>query len=136
MKKVLLIIGTAVVHIGLIICPDKSTHLKRKGALCANTASYPPAPEVRFRDLDGKDVSLSQYKGRVVFVNFWATWCAPCQAEIPWLIEMQQKYPSKGFTILGVDVDDEGNNEIGRASCRERVKLGGQALPVNYPRRN
>src|SRR5438477_9046020 len=104
MKKVLLIIGTAVVHIGLIICADKLTHVKRKGALCANTASYPPAPEVRFRDLDGKDVSLSQYKGRVVFVNFWATWCAPCQAEIPWLIEMQQKYSSKGFTILSLDV--------------------------------
>src|SRR5881398_679033 len=82
MKKVLLIIGTAVVHIGLIICADKLTHVKRKGALCANTASYPPAPEVRFRDLDGKDVSLSQYKGRVVFVNFWATWCAPGSPEI------------------------------------------------------
>ena len=133
MKKVLLIIGTAVVHIGLIICADKLTHVKRKGALCANTASYPPAPEVRFRDLDGKDVSLSQYKGRVVFVNFWATWCAPCQAEIPWLIEMQQKYSSKGFTILGVDVDYEGNTVVSAYAARERFNVGGQELPVNYP---
>ena len=133
MKKVLLIIGTAVVHIGLIICADKLTHVKRKGALCANTASYPPAPEVRFRDLDGKDVSLSQYKGRVVFVNFWATWCAPCQAEIPWLIEMQQKYSSKGFTILGVDVDDEGNNVVSAYAAKELFNVNGQKLPMNYP---
>src|SRR5207302_9361105 len=107
MKQVLLIIGTAVVHIGLIICADKLTHVKRKGALCANTASYPPAPEVRFRDLDGKDVSLSQYKGRVVFVNFWATWCEPCQVEIPWQIGRASCRERKDFTILAVDLEYE-----------------------------
>ncbi len=47
---------------------------------------------VHFKDLDGKDTSLGDYNGKVVLVNFWATWCDPCREEIPWLIEMQQKY--------------------------------------------
>jgi len=47
---------------------------------------------------------LSQYKGKVVLVNFWATWCDPCYVEIPWLIEMQEKYEAKGFTVLGISM--------------------------------
>ncbi len=76
---------------------------------------------------------LDAYKGKVVLVNFWATWCEPCQVEIPWLIEMQQKYSSKGFTILGVDVDDEGNNTVSAYTAKERFNVNGQKLPMNYP---
>jgi thiol-disulfide isomerase/thioredoxin len=68
----------------------------------------PAAPEVTFKDLDGKDVTLASLKGKVVVVNFWATWCDPCREEIPWLIEFQQKYADKGFTLLGVAMDEEG----------------------------
>jgi glutathione peroxidase-family protein len=53
--------------------------------------------------------------------------------EIPWLIEMQQKYSSKGFVILGVDVDDEGNKEVSAFLAKERFEVNGQKLPMNYP---
>src|SRR5690242_2643769 len=117
MRKVLLIIGTVVVLIGVTVYADRATRLPKdshkslKVDVGSNDAPT-QEPDVTFKDLDGKDVRLDSYKGKVVLVNFWATWCEPCQVEIPWLIEMQQKYSSKGFTILGVDADDEGNNVV------------------------
>lgn len=57
--------------------------------------------------LDGKTISLSDYKGKVILVDFWATWCGPCQAEIPELIKLQSELGPKGFTVLGVSMDDE-----------------------------
>ena len=137
MKKVFLIIGTVVVLIGLTIYADRTTRVKATGrghdVAKAEPVTGSPAPEVTFKDLDGKDVPLNQYKGKVVLVNFWATWCEPCQVEIPWLIEMQQKYASKGFTILGVDVDDEGNNVVSAYTAKERFNVNGEKLPMNYP---
>ena len=116
---------------------DKATRVKldgsASGTVRADANFGTPAPEVTFKDLDGKDVPLSQYKGKVVLVNFWATWCEPCQVEIPWLIEMQQKYSSQGFTILGVDVDDEGNNVVSAYTAKERFNVNGEKLPMNYP---
>jgi thiol-disulfide isomerase/thioredoxin len=58
------------------------------------------------KDGDGKDVKLSDLKGQVVLVNFWATWCGPCRIEIPAFVELQEKYRDKGFRIVGVSVDD------------------------------
>ena len=62
--------------------------------------------------LDGTKASIDQYKGKVVLVNFWATWCQPCKIEIPWLIEFNQKYGPKGLVILGVAMDDEGKKVV------------------------
>jgi len=64
-----------------------------------------PEPDLKLKSVDGKDVSLADYKGKVVFVNFWATWCDPCRVEIPWLIAMQNKYGPKGFTVVGIAMD-------------------------------
>ena len=137
MKKILLIIGTVAVLIGLTIYADRATRLKVKASARdvakADPLTGTPAPEVTFKDLDGKDVPLESYKGKVVLVNFWATWCEPCQIEIPWLIEMQQKYSSRGFTILGVDVDDEGNNIVSAYTAKQRFNVNGEKLPMNYP---
>ena len=58
------------------------------------------------KDLGGKDVKLSSYKGQVILLNFWATWCGPCKIEIPWFNEFQQKYKDKGFVVLGISADD------------------------------
>jgi peroxiredoxin len=64
-----------------------------------------PAPDFALRDLAGHPVSLDDYRGKAVLINFWATWCAPCQEEMPWFIDLQRKYQSQGFTVLGIDND-------------------------------
>ena len=58
------------------------------------------------KDVDGKDVKLASLKGKVVLLDFWATWCGPCKIEIPWFIEFQQKYGKDGLQVVGVSVDD------------------------------
>ncbi len=64
-----------------------------------------PAPAFTLTDLTGQTGALSQYKGQVVMVNFWATWCGPCQQEMPLLDQMYRKYKPAGFTLIGVNVD-------------------------------
>ena len=82
--------------------------------------------------LDGKNVTLADYKGKVVLVDFWATWCDPCRIEIPWLIDLQQKYASRGFVILGVSMDEDGAKAVNPFLANERFDVNGQKLPINY----
>lgn len=91
-----------------------------------------PEPDVTFQNLQGKDVSLASYKGKVVLVNMWGTWCEPCQGEIPTLIQMQKDYSSKGFTILGVATNDDLDRVIPFVHDR-KFDVGGQELTMNYP---
>lgn len=66
------------------------------------------APALSLKDANGKSVKLSDYKGRVVLLDFWATWCTGCKLEIPWFMEFEKKYRTQGLTAVGVAVDDEG----------------------------
>jgi len=65
-----------------------------------------PAPNFTLSDLNGKKVSLADYRGKAVLLNFWATWCAPCKVEIPWFLKLREQYAGQGFEILGVSSDD------------------------------
>ena len=67
-----------------------------------------PAPAFALEDLSGKKVSLADYKGKAVLVNFWATWCAPCKIETPWLVELRDQYASQGFEVLGISTEGDG----------------------------
>ena len=64
------------------------------------------APGFALEDLSGRKVSLASYKGRAVLINFWATWCAPCKVETPWLIALRNQYAAQGFEVLGISADD------------------------------
>ncbi len=75
-------------------------------SVATNAAAYPPLPDVELKTLDGKAYRLSDLRGRVVLVNFWATWCLPCRNEIPEFNEMQREYEAKGFTVVGVTSHD------------------------------
>src|SRR5215469_7178293 len=70
--------------------------------------SRKPPPEVALTDSNGAAVDLSAYKGRVVLLNFWATWCHGCKEEIPWFMEFQDKYNKTGLTVVGASLDDDG----------------------------
>jgi thiol-disulfide isomerase/thioredoxin len=136
MKKTILISIVVVVVIGVAAhFADKATRLSNKtsAAKLDSPSSGTPAPDVTLKDLDGKDVSIAQLKGKVVLVNFWATWCDPCRVEIPWLIDMQGKYGAKGFTVLGVAMDDEGKSIVAPFVQKERFDVNGEKLPMNYP---
>jgi peroxiredoxin len=82
------------------------------------------APNFDLATLDGRRVKLSDYRGKAVLLNFWATWCAPCKAEMPWFVDLQKKYGSDGLVILGVAMDDSETPKIAAFASE---------MGVNYP---
>ncbi len=97
-------------HVALV--PEGKEGVTVNGAADLSTDSPAPqlkgkaAPPFTLMNLEGKKVSLADYKGKPVLVNFWAKWCAPCKLEMPWFEEFRQKYASQGFEILGISMDD------------------------------
>jgi thiol-disulfide isomerase/thioredoxin len=65
------------------------------------------APDFKLQDMSGKKVTLADYKGKALLINFWATWCGPCKLETPWLVELRNEYAPKGFEILGIDSEND-----------------------------
>jgi cytochrome c biogenesis protein CcmG/thiol:disulfide interchange protein DsbE len=93
-----------------------------------------PAPEFTLEDLNGKKVSLASYKGKAVLINFWATWCAPCKIETPWLIELRNQYAAQGFEIIGVSADDIDRQDPQKFSDEKKeIARFVQKMQMPYP---
>ncbi|HEY6989656.1 MAG TPA: redoxin domain-containing protein [Bryobacteraceae bacterium] len=95
-----------------------------------------PAADFTLRDANGAAVKLSDYRGKVVLLNFWATWCGPCTLEIPWFIEFEQQYKTQGFAVVGVSMDEDGWNAIkpyvAAHKMNYRVLLGDDSVSQLY----
>jgi cytochrome c biogenesis protein CcmG/thiol:disulfide interchange protein DsbE len=134
MKKNLLLVLAAIALVAVAVAVDKrwmEKHAPRPAA--AKAANLPDAPNFTLKDLQGNDVSLEQFRGKVVLVNFWATWCGPCEIEMPWFIEFQQKYGARGFTMVGLAMDKEGREVVAPWIEKMKFDANGAQVPVNYP---
>jgi thiol-disulfide isomerase/thioredoxin len=85
---------------------------------------YPTAPDFTLNDLSGEAVTLSDFRGKLVILNFWATWCAPCRDEIPVFVKLQDEYSDKGLAIIGISLDD---------ISPDLIKKFAEGFDVNYP---
>ncbi len=116
-KRILIYGIVALCLLGLYVA-GRRTAQKPKPAASGNAA-----PDFTVTDIDGKKLTLSDYKGKVVLLDFWATWCSPCRAEIPHFVEMQQKYGPQGFQVIGISMDDDA----------KPVRDFYQQYKINYP---
>jgi len=99
-------------------------------------ASQHAAPDWHLNDVDGKPVKLSDFRGKVVILDFWATWCPPCRAEIPGFVALQKKYADKGLTVIGVSLDEQGASVVKpfmqRFSMNYPVVIGNDKVTAEY----
>lgn len=98
---------SSVIVIGLAAAVFFATrHNAASGVAGKVTREHPVAPDFTLSDLAGQKLQLSTYRGKVILLDFWATWCDPCRDEIPHFVELQNKYRDQGFQIVGVSMDD------------------------------
>ena len=119
-KRILIAIAAIAVAIGLLFV---NRHRAVPDGSGTNIAKHPLAPEFSLPDLTGQTLDLSAYRGKVVLLDFWATWCDPCREEIPHFVELQAKYRDQGLQIISISMDDGP----------EPVRGFYQRFHMNYP---
>jgi peroxiredoxin len=122
---VVLIVVAIVISLMLVFGIQKARHGNSAPTLGGvNKLQGQPAPDFSLTEVDGKTVKLSDFHGKAVLLNFWATWCEPCKIEMPWFVDLQKKYGPQGLQVIGVAMDDASPKEIGEFA---------QKMSVNYP---
>ncbi|HLX43549.1 MAG TPA: TlpA disulfide reductase family protein [Bryobacteraceae bacterium] len=115
-KWALAVLAVAMVCTGVLAFPGPRVFASRCVDACESLflkpsvipASLQPAPDFALTDATGATLRLSEYKGKVVLLNFWATWCVPCGKEIPWFMEFEQAHKDQGFAVIGISMDGDG----------------------------
>jgi peroxiredoxin len=107
---------------------------RRPGALRLTQST--PAPDFTLESLDGKNMRLSDFRGKAVLLNFWATWCSPCKIEMPWFVELQKQYGPEGLQVVGVAMDDASKEDIAKFAKKMGVNytilLGKESVGDQY----
>lgn len=112
MKGNFLAIVVVTLVVAVMIFAGVRAHGPKPETISAAEAKGRQAPDFTLQDLQGKPVKLSDFRGKAVLLNFWATFCGPCKVEMPWLVELQKQYGPQGFEIVGVALDDSGKDKI------------------------
>jgi cytochrome c biogenesis protein CcmG/thiol:disulfide interchange protein DsbE len=113
MKRSVIAVVAVVVALMLFAGVRSSRRRHASGPALTPSASIgKPAPDFTLEDLEGKQVRLSDFRGKAVLLDFWETTCGPCKVEIPWLVELQNQYRAQGLEIVGVALDDSGRANI------------------------
>ena len=121
MNRKVLLAGLILVGIALVVrwqgIPIIGSSPSSDAATSDRLAAVPairgkPATDFEMADFDGKPIRRADFQDKVLLVNFWATWCAPCIIEIPWFIEFQNQYGPSGFEVIGISMDDELNQQV------------------------
>jgi cytochrome c biogenesis protein CcmG/thiol:disulfide interchange protein DsbE len=93
-----------------------------------------PAPAFALEDLSGKKLTLANFKGKALLINFWATWCAPCKVETPWLIDLRNQYAAQGFEVVGISADDIDRDDPKKlADEKKEIARSVQQMHIPYP---
>ena len=116
----LVLIVVIVVVVVMVISAAHMHHRRAAGAVQGNGVGT-VAPDFTLTTLDGKQVKLSDYRGKAVLLNFWATWCGPCKVEIPWFMDLEKQYSSQGLVVLGVAMDDDGKNSVSKFAKEMKI---------------
>jgi peroxiredoxin len=120
---VVLVVVALVVALMLVFGLKMARH-SSPGMATGNAQMNGIAPDFTLQSLDGKTVRLSDFRGKPVVLNFWATWCGPCKIEMPWFVDLQKQYGPAGLQFLGVAMDDASTKDIAEFA---------ESMKVNYP---
>jgi peroxiredoxin len=121
---IVIVVVAMVISLLLVFGVARARHLPERPET-GNILKDKMAPDFALASLDGKTtIRLSDYRGKAVLLNFWATWCVPCKIEMPWFVELQNEYGAQGLQVVGVAMDDASPEDIAKFA---------QNMGVNYP---
>jgi len=137
MRKTLIVLTVLIVSVFLALRyfrSDLPWFAEASGNDSGNIADMDqPMPRAVMPSLGGDWVNMNSFEGKVVLISFWTTWCPGCRDEMPDLIKLQQKFGPKGFTVVAISVDDEGEESIKTFAQTELFPVDGSSTAINFP---